>query len=60
VKVMIRGGHFLRDAMERIRPCVQEQLRQVMQDSLDQQLRGIGPPRDPNDFMRPANPPDWE
>jgi hypothetical protein len=29
-------------------------------DQLDRQLCEVGLPRDPNDFMRPANPPDWE
>jgi hypothetical protein len=29
-------------------------------DSLARQLHSIGPPQDPNDFMRPANAPDWE
>lgn len=32
----------------------------VEEDQLDRQLREIGPVCDPNDFMRPANPSDWE
>ena len=31
----------------------------TFESDLDRQLREIGPPRDPYDFMRPGNEPDW-